>query len=299
MGWAARVVPCGSTGRWCSSRPSCAASAGARSGWAVGVVDRGCWRRACYAHAAREASHNQYARARTPSTGANRTPYRRRRTRVRSAANGTLRPARREDNRWTTLNLRRSDRVLPPVSRASNRMAEPTGTLSASPARNRPTNQPDGEASGPLPDCRRPTRRTKLLEMTRSSILAFTAAAVMLAGCGEQKPVTRTVPGDFLGYKLAELPRGYGVKCPAAMQARHSGSGTESRSVGPPRTSLLGRSRRRRQSAASRRAGHFVDRCSAVAPPGTFRSLPPKGPCSSPMPGHAVEAKLLQRRSGT
>jgi hypothetical protein len=247
-------------------------------GWAVGVVDRGCWRRACCAHAAREASHNQYARARTPSTGANRTPYRRRRTRVRSAANGTLRPARREDNRWTTLNLRRSDRVLPPVSRASNRMAEPTGTFSASPARNRPTNQPDGEASGPLPDCRRPTRRTKLLEMTRSSILAFTAAAVMLAGCGEQKPVTRTVPGDFLGDKLAELPRGYGVKCPAAM---------------------LGRSRRRRQSAASRRAGHFVDRCSAVAPPGTFRSLPPKGPCSSPMPGHAVEAKLLQRRSGT
>jgi hypothetical protein len=60
--------------------------------------------------------------------------------------------------------------------------------------------------------------------MTRASILASVAAAVMLAGCGAQKPVTRTVPGLTFG-KLVELPRGYGVKCPAAMQARHSGSG--------------------------------------------------------------------------
>ena len=62
--------------------------------------------------------------------------------------------------------------------------------------------------------------------MTRARTLAACAAAVALtAGCGAQKPVTRTIPGDFLGYKLVQLPRGYGIKCPSAMQARQRGSG--------------------------------------------------------------------------
>ena len=61
--------------------------------------------------------------------------------------------------------------------------------------------------------------------MTRISILALAAAVVLLAGCSAHKPVIRTVPGDFLGEKLAQLPRGYGIWCAAAMQARHSGSG--------------------------------------------------------------------------
>jgi hypothetical protein len=61
--------------------------------------------------------------------------------------------------------------------------------------------------------------------MTRVSILACAAAAMMLAGCGAQEPVARPLPKGFLGQKLAHLPRGYGIKCEAAMQARKSGSG--------------------------------------------------------------------------
>jgi hypothetical protein len=61
--------------------------------------------------------------------------------------------------------------------------------------------------------------------MRRASIMGCIAAVVLLAGCGAQKPVIRDVPGDFLGNKLAQLPRGYGIRCAAAMQARHSGSG--------------------------------------------------------------------------
>ncbi|MDA0160003.1 hypothetical protein OM076_07005 [Solirubrobacter ginsenosidimutans] len=59
--------------------------------------------------------------------------------------------------------------------------------------------------------------------MARLPLLAL--AVALLAGCGTQEPVTKTIPGDFLGYKLVQLPRGYGVRCPAAMRARHSGSG--------------------------------------------------------------------------
>jgi hypothetical protein len=61
--------------------------------------------------------------------------------------------------------------------------------------------------------------------MTRASLPACAAALLLLAGCGAQKPVTRDIPGDFLGYKLADLPHGYGIKCPAAMQVRHKGAG--------------------------------------------------------------------------
>jgi hypothetical protein len=59
--------------------------------------------------------------------------------------------------------------------------------------------------------------------MARLSLLAL--ALALLAGCGAEKPVTKTIPGDFLGDKLVQLPRGYGVKCEAAMRARHDGSG--------------------------------------------------------------------------
>jgi hypothetical protein len=61
--------------------------------------------------------------------------------------------------------------------------------------------------------------------MTRVWMLACAVAAVMLAGCGAQEPVARPLPDGFLGQKLAQLPRGYGIKCHAAMQSRHSGSG--------------------------------------------------------------------------
>jgi hypothetical protein len=59
--------------------------------------------------------------------------------------------------------------------------------------------------------------------MARFALLVL--AVVLFAGCGADKPVTKTIPGDFLGYKLVQLPRGYGVKCAAAMRARHGGSG--------------------------------------------------------------------------
>jgi hypothetical protein len=61
--------------------------------------------------------------------------------------------------------------------------------------------------------------------MTRVSMLACAIAAVILAGCGAREPVARPLPKGFLGQKLAQLPRGYGIKCDAAMKARHSGSG--------------------------------------------------------------------------
>ncbi len=56
-------------------------------------------------------------------------------------------------------------------------------------------------------------------------LFALVAAAAVLAGCGAQKPVEHSIPGDFLGFRRFDLPRGYGVRCADAMQARHGGSG--------------------------------------------------------------------------
>src|SRR3954447_8582263 len=61
--------------------------------------------------------------------------------------------------------------------------------------------------------------------MTRVSMLGCAVAAVLLVGCGAREPVARPLPKGFFGQGLAQLRRGYGIRCPAAMQARHSGSG--------------------------------------------------------------------------
>jgi hypothetical protein len=53
------------------------------------------------------------------------------------------------------------------------------------------------------------------------------AAVAVLAGCGAQQPVEHRIPGDFTGFDRSfDLPRGYGVRCAAAMSARRSGDGS-------------------------------------------------------------------------
>jgi hypothetical protein len=55
---------------------------------------------------------------------------------------------------------------------------------------------------------------------------ALLALIAVLAGCGAQKPVEHKVAGDFTGFdRRFDLPRGYGVRCDAAMRARRSGEG--------------------------------------------------------------------------
>jgi hypothetical protein len=57
-------------------------------------------------------------------------------------------------------------------------------------------------------------------------LFALAAAVAVLAGCGAQKPVEHKVPGGIGGFsRLFDLPRGYGVRCADAMQARHDGDG--------------------------------------------------------------------------
>src|SRR6187397_428376 len=58
-------------------------------------------------------------------------------------------------------------------------------------------------------------------------LLALATAAVALAGCGAaQQPVEHKIPNDAAGSdRLFSLPRGYGVRCAAAMSARRSGDG--------------------------------------------------------------------------
>src|SRR5262245_33560659 len=58
-------------------------------------------------------------------------------------------------------------------------------------------------------------------------LLVLAAVAVAFAGCGAAgKPVEHKVPGGIAGFdRLFNLPRGYGVKCPAAMSARRGGDG--------------------------------------------------------------------------
>ncbi len=57
--------------------------------------------------------------------------------------------------------------------------------------------------------------------------LALATAAVALAGCGAaQQPVEHKIPDAVAGSdRLFSLPRGYGVRCAAAMSARRSGDG--------------------------------------------------------------------------
>ena len=57
-------------------------------------------------------------------------------------------------------------------------------------------------------------------------LLALATAAVVLAGCGAEKPVEHKVPNDIAGFdRVFSLPRGYGVRCAAAMSARRRGDG--------------------------------------------------------------------------
>jgi len=58
-------------------------------------------------------------------------------------------------------------------------------------------------------------------------LLAVATAAVALAGCGAaQQPVEHKIPNDAAGSdRLFSLPRGYGVRCAAAMSARRGGDG--------------------------------------------------------------------------
>src|ERR1700742_2050802 len=92
--------------------------------------------------------------------------------------------------------------------------------------------------------------------MTRASIPAGIAALALLTACSAQKPVVRSVPGDFLGQKLAQLPRGYGIRCPAAMQARHGGAGDGAATLfDPAGRQLVTAALRFRDPGAAQRAG--------------------------------------------
>jgi hypothetical protein len=59
--------------------------------------------------------------------------------------------------------------------------------------------------------------------MPKPHLMALSATLVMLAGCGSQGPVVHSIEGSSTG-KLVDVPLGYGIKCPAAMLARGSGS---------------------------------------------------------------------------
>jgi hypothetical protein len=60
--------------------------------------------------------------------------------------------------------------------------------------------------------------------MTRASLSTLSAALAVLAGCGAHTPAVHSIPGSPSG-KLVDLPLNSGIKCPAAMRARSSGTG--------------------------------------------------------------------------
>jgi hypothetical protein len=87
-------------------------------------------------------------------------------------------------------------------------------------------------------------------------LLAFVAAAVVLAGCGVQKPVEHKVPGGaFTGFsRLFDLPRGYGVRCADAMHARRGGDGGSAVLVNGDGVQLVTAALRFSDTGAARRA---------------------------------------------